>query len=96
MTIEDIVKSLQIEAARIAEDIPDAVWYLFGSVLRDAAVAADIDVLILYSADADALVIRDKLAKLCLLLPLHLFLVSRQEERELNFIATQGCRQIYP
>lgn len=96
MKREEIVALLKQEAAHIAEKVPDAVWYLFGSMLTRDATAADIDVLILYSADNDANTIRRNLARLCLSLPLHLFLVSQQEERELNFIETQRCLQIYP
>lgn len=96
MNKEEILTLLKKEAACVAEEIPDAIWYLFGSMLTDPASAADIDVLILYSEDKDAITLRHKLAQLCLSLPLHLFLVSRTEESELDFIHTQACRQFYP
>ena len=60
----------------------------FGSATVDVVSAADVDLLILCSVDEDAMAIRRKVAELCLKLPIHLFLVTRDEECELNFITT--------
>lgn len=96
MKTASLIAEIKEEAARIAKWTPDATWYLYGSVLDSGIYPADIDVLIVYTSAEDALVIRRELRDLCHSLPLHLLLVTRDEEAELNFIATQGCMQVFP
>jgi len=96
MTLDEITRALLLDASRIATQVTDAEWYLFGSVLRSADLAADIDVLVLCNSHEDVTHVRASLTDRCVSLPLHLFLVTRQEERELGFIAGQGCMRIYP
>jgi len=96
MKTGDMVGFLRIEAAVVARHVPNTAWFLFGSAAVDITSAADIYLLIMCSVDEDAMAVRHKLAELCLKLPLHLLLMTREEERELNFIARQSCRKIYP
>ena len=96
MTTDEIIERLRAEAAVVEKEVPNTAWFLFGSAAVDAASAVDIDLLILCPVDEDAMSVRRRLAELCLNFPLHLFLVTRDEELELNFIATQSCRRIYP
>jgi len=97
MTVEEISERIKSEAAQIAEHVPGLAWYLFGSALVGSSdTAADIDVLVLYSHERDSIRIRGYLTELCLTLPVHLLLVSRDEDTELSFVATQPCRQLYP
>jgi hypothetical protein len=91
-----VISALRQEAARFEECMPGAAWYLYGSTLVDGASTADIDVLIVYPAGQDPIVIRRNLEALCLSLPIHLFLATRDEERELGFITAQGCVRVYP
>jgi hypothetical protein len=87
---------MMAELTRIAKSVPEATWYLFGSTLIDANAALDIDVLIVYSRDQDGDLIRSSLSEFCLDFPVHLLLISQEEEQELNFVETQRCKQIYP
>lgn len=80
---------------KLASQTPETLWYLFGSI-ANTATPRDIDLLIVYSTFDDCLILRQGLADICLALPLHLFLVSREEERELDFISAQRCTKIYP
>ncbi len=91
MKTELILERIASEAASVARIVPGASWYLFGSATHSPASAEDIDVLILYSGPEDAATIRRCLRKLCLAMPLHLLLLTAEEERELDFIASQSC-----
>lgn len=93
----DSTRAVLVDEARtFAERVPTAKWFLFGSVLRDATTANDIDVLIVSDSHDDVQLLRRELRSLCIKLPLHLLLATREEESELKFIAGQGCQQIYP
>jgi hypothetical protein len=96
MTLEELQAFLCLEAKRINGVNPGVVWYLFGSVLRSFDSATDIDLLVVCpTGDASALV-RRELREACMRLPLHLLLMTREEETELDFIDGQQCVQIYP
>lgn len=96
MNREALLTALRNEAQRIAQFAPEAVWYLFGSALQTPELATDIDVLVLCKIDKMIVRIRHELTDACLRLPLHLFLVTEDEEAELGFIAAEGCFQLYP
>jgi hypothetical protein len=95
-TLDDFLVVLRIEAHRIGQLSPNAAWYLFGSTLESFQDASDIDILILCDDDEAAAVVRHELQDACLNFPLHLFLLTRQEEAELNFIAQERCMKVYP
>lgn len=95
-TLDDFLMAVRIEAQRIDQLSPNAIWYLFGSTLDSLQNAADIDLLVLCADDRDAVVVRQELEGVCLNFPLHLFLLTRQEEAELNFIANDRFVKIYP
>jgi len=96
MTTQAVTAILRGQACRASRHIPGIAWYLFGSALVDAESAADIDVLIVYASEADRVAIRQHLSQCCLPLPVHLILMSREEQDELDFVAAQGCRRIFP
>ena len=87
---------LYTEAKRIGHIAPDAVWYLFGSALHIFEQAGDIDILVLADSHEAVALIRHELRDACMRLPLHLILVTRNEETELGFLISEGCLQIYP
>jgi hypothetical protein len=64
-------------------------------VLRAKApeTAGDIDLLIIHDATVDASRMREALADLCALLPIHLTILTRHEERERGFRARAGICQ---
>jgi predicted nucleotidyltransferase len=92
----EIIEYLRVEVATVSREIPNTTCFLFGSAAINALAASDVDVLILCSGDEEAITVRQKLAGTCLHFPLHLLVVTQEEERELNFIATQSCLRIYP
>ncbi len=96
MKNSEMIELLRAEVATVGREVPNTTWFLFGSAAVDAPAASDVDVLVLCSGDEEAITVRHKLAGACLHFPLHLLVVTQEEERELNFIATQSCRKIYP
>lgn len=96
MNTDELVGLLRAEATAVEQRVPNTSWFLFGSVVEDAASAEDVDLHVLCSAEGDARDMRKILGGLCLQLPLHLMLVTKDEERELDFIAKQSCQRIYP
>lgn len=65
--------------------------YLFGSALTSIDEANDIDILIVGYVP-DAILLRMKINKLQLILPIHLMIISDMEESELGFIENVGGR----
>ena len=96
MTRDHLVMWLYTEAKRIGHLAPDAVWYLFGSAIHTFENARDIDVLVLCDSHEAVALIRHELGAACMRLPLHLILVTRNEESELGFLVQKECLQIYP
>ena len=97
--VEDVrqaVASLRSIARRVELIAPGAKWYLFGSALRAFERAADIDVLIVSDTHESSALVRQELDGLCRSLPLHLLLLTTEEENELSFIVAQRCVQVFP
>lgn len=65
--------------------------YLFGSALKSIDEANDIDILIVGYV-SDVILLRMKINKLQLILPIHLMIISDMEELELDFIENVGGR----
>ncbi|EFN5837411.1 nucleotidyltransferase domain-containing protein [Escherichia coli] len=65
--------------------------YLFGSALKSIDEANDIDILIVGYVP-DVILLRMKINKLQLILPIHLMIISDMEELELDFIENVGGR----
>jgi len=95
MTTEDLLETL----AGIARDMPDPSpemrWCLFGSALRNPVGAADFDLAIVCRADR-ARAVREHLAPWCLVWPLHLTILTPEEDAALGFTEGQAARQFYP
>jgi len=96
MRCDELVMLLREEAQRISRLAAGTVWYVFGSTLGAFECAVDIDLLVLSDSDEAVSIVRHELRDACISLPLHLFLLTRDEEAELGFIVTQGCVQVYP
>ena len=94
MNKDRILASLCAEARRIRETVCDTVWYVFGSASREVEGARDVDVLVLCHSNDAVVLVRDALRDVCMRLPLHLFLITRDEEDELQFIGAEGCVQL--
>ena len=96
MELEEVTSKLQNLARILSDDVPDSTWYLFGSITRRDPLPSDVDVLIVYENDADAIMLRQGLANLSHFLPLHVLLLRRDEEKELHFIQEQSAWRIFP
>jgi len=94
--LEEITSKLQNLAQILAKDVPGSTWYLFGSITRRDRLPSDVDLLIVYATDADAPILRRGLAKLSRFLPLHVLLLRKDEEKELNFIEKEEAVRIFP
>lgn len=96
MKFDEVVSHLRVQAIAIEGEGICARWYIFGSATRKFSSAADIDVLIICSVDHHTIAIRQALCRSCMLLPLHLTILSDAEEHELQFVEKQNCSSIYP
>jgi hypothetical protein len=92
---QSVVQFAVTEARTVSSRFPGSDWYLFGSSARNPEHAGDIDLLIVHDGTIESTSLRTELAALCMVLPLHLTILTRAEESELNFIArADGCRKI--
>jgi predicted nucleotidyltransferase len=74
-------------ACTVAAQFPGSDWYLFGSSANSPETARDIDLLIVHDATVDTSRVRETLADLCMSLPIHLTILTREEEVERGFLA---------
>ena len=91
---EEVVECLRAEARRLRRVVGGTDWYLFGSWSGESECGHDVDVLVLCDSDHSVALVREGLRELCIRLPLHLFLITRDEEKELQFIESQGCVEL--
>lgn len=94
MTTAELLDAL-VGIARCVPNEIEARWCLFGSAVRDAERAADFDLAIV-CAPEDAPAIRRYLAPWCLAWPLHLTILTPDEDAALQFTDEQGATQFYP
>lgn len=95
LTYGIFVSRLRTEAQRIARLTPGAIWYIFGSASRTFDSAKDVDVLVLCTNDRVADIVRRELQKLCRELPIHLLILTEEEEAELGFIQAEHCSRAF-
>ena len=79
MTNSEVLERLKIEVGSICYEMPNTTWFVFGSAAADDPAASDIDLLVLCSGDEDAIALRRKLKNVCLRLPVHLLVVTKDE-----------------
>ncbi len=96
MNSDQAKELLFAEACRISKAAPGTTWFLFGSFLRHPQAASDIDVLVYCESHQTAQFVRREADDLCVLAPVHLLLLTAEEEAEIGFIKGQGCEQFYP
>lgn len=87
----DFVRS---ERARVSKITPRTKWYLFGSVTRAKRPVSDIDLLIVCDQDEDCAIVRNELRDSCLRYPIHLMLMTRAEEVELDFVKGEAAVEL--
>ena len=96
MSLRVAIRLLKEAALVLDARVGPTKWYIFGSGVRAKALPRDLDVLIIYESAVDAELLRKYLRGIVLPIPLHLLLLTRDEERQFDFIATQGARPLRP
>lgn len=91
-----IVASLIAYANWLGNDASGSTWYLFGSVERDVPTAHDIDLLILCESDTQSDRLRCSIDEGAFELPLHLSLMTFEENFAVGAVKAQQAHQIYP
>lgn len=96
MKITDPELRIRDEARRLSHSIPNLSWYLFGSSLENIDSANDLDILIIYQHLGESELIRAALDQFLISLPVHLTLLTTEEELELDFVQTERCKKLFP
>lgn len=74
--------------------LQNAKVYVFGSILRSQTHIEDVDLLVIYDNDNQLRAIKSRLHRLELLIPLDVIAMTYREERELDFIRSEGCIEV--
>lgn len=96
MTFESQMSEIISLAKRISKDAPSSKWYVFGSAKDDRETASDIDVLVIYETDKDALLIRSAVDRLEIAPPIHIIMFAENEREADAFILKVGATEIFP
>ena len=92
----EIVCRLRDMAMWVNDNIGGTRWYVFGSILGDAKIAADVDLLVVCNSDFDADLVRQAVDKFSVSKPVDLSILTEAEEAEICFVQNQRCVQIFP
>jgi hypothetical protein len=96
MRCAEVVTQLRGLASSLGANAEGSEWYLFGSILRDDAYAADIDLMVLCGSDEQADSLRRAIDPDCLGLPIHLAFLTYREAAEVSAVQLQNARPIFP
>src|SRR5467141_400709 len=96
MRRDEALMDILQQAQRLARDLPKAVWYGFGSYFEGQELSNDIDILVVCSTSADANLVRAKMEEICVSWPVHLVIMTEDEQRETSFVASEGCVMLHP
>ena len=91
MRLDEALAEILHEVKRITCDLPGVAWYGFGSYFKGRDSFGDIDILVICPRAADAIVVRSKTGDICARWPLHLVIMTEEEEKETSFVASEGC-----
>ena len=86
---ESAVRALHEEMQRIRALVSTSRWFLFGSITTTKRPVGDIDLLVVCETTADCTIVRTELTSICARFPIHLLLMTRREEGEINFIRSE-------
>lgn len=96
MIRDRIVGSLREIASSLGPKAEGTQWHIFGSVDRNEASAADIDLLVLCKSDDQADALRRAIDPDALERPLHLALMTFEEAAAIDATGVQQTRMIVP
>lgn len=91
MKRDEVLREIVQETRRIACHLPETMWYGFGSFFNGQTTFNDIDVLVVCPTTTDAILVRRIMTEICARWPLHLLVMTEDEEAETNFVASQRC-----
>lgn len=92
---DELIGALQGIATSANAIVGTASWYIFGSVIRDDADSADIDLLVVCQTSDMADSFRQTVDLDCLALPIHLSIFTEAEEAEIRFVERQSCMRVF-
>ncbi len=95
MRSDEVVSDVLQEAKRLACDFPGGTWYGFGSFFKGQIPFGDIDILVVCATAAHAMFIRSNTEDLCARWPLHLLVMTENEQTETGFVGFEGCTLLY-
>ena len=90
----DLVTAIRQLAETTNANVGDARWYWFGSAREDWSKAADIDLLVVCENHLLADKVRHFVDPDQLCRPVHLSILTREEEEEIGFVKRQKCTRI--
>lgn len=91
MRVDEALSEILEETERIASNLTGVAWYGFGSYFKDQDSFGDIDILVVCPTTADAIAVRIKAEDLCARWPVHLVIMTEDEQRETGFVSSEGC-----
>lgn len=91
MRRDEAIRDILGEAERLARQLPEAGWYGFGSYFKGQGSFSDIDVLVVCPSTTDTIFVRVETKRICARWPLHLVIMTEDEQRETGFVASEGC-----
>lgn len=89
-----VIELVRDEMRRILELVPRSRWYLFGSVTTAKRPVSDIDLLVVCEEDVDCAKVREAISGTCAQYPIHMLLMTKGEEAEVNFIKNERAIEI--
>jgi predicted nucleotidyltransferase len=95
MRCYEALMDILTEAKRLECHLPEAAWYGFGSYFKGQESFSDIDVLVVCPTNADAILVRSETKDICARWPLHLVIMTEDEQAETSFIESECCRILH-
>jgi len=92
----DLIPPIQAIAKRLEQYGHYLEWYLFGSYAISKDSASDIDLLVIYEIISSTKDVKYELSQISHRFPVHLFLMTKDEEKELKFIISKDAVRIFP
>ena len=96
MRHDEALMDILQDAQRLARDLPKTVWYGFGSYFNGQKSFGDIDILVVSPTTVDAVLVRAKMEEICVRWPIHLVIMTEDEQGETNFVASERCVVLHP
>lgn len=78
----------------VRPQVPHSRWFLFGSITTGKRAIGDVDLLVVCKSSEDCTIIRNGLGSICGRFPIHLMLMTDEEEVEVNFIRSEKAVEI--